>query len=132
MNALFGRSDNLAASATGRSWAFGGAYRQFLKTTDVPQPSMTWLTLDEHPDSVNDAFFITDPNVNNWQDVPASYHNGACGFSFADGHAEVHKWLSASSRVPIRYTSPQVRGFDAAGKLDMLWYKERIQLIPYR
>jgi prepilin-type N-terminal cleavage/methylation domain-containing protein/prepilin-type processing-associated H-X9-DG protein len=133
MNALFGRSDNLATSLSGRSWAFGGAYRQFLKTTDVPQPTMTWLTLDEHPDTINDAFFITDPNVNNWQDIPSSYHNGACGFSFADGHAEVHKWLSPSSKYPVKFIStPTIKPFDAAGKKDMQWYKERIQLIPYK
>jgi prepilin-type N-terminal cleavage/methylation domain-containing protein/prepilin-type processing-associated H-X9-DG protein len=132
MNALFGRSDNLQSSAGGKSWAFGGAYRQFLKQSDVPEPTMTWVTLDEQADSINDGFFITDPAVSNWQDVPASYHNGACGFSFADGHAEVHKWLSASSKVPVRYSSPQVKSFDAAGRRDMEWYKERIQLIPYR
>ncbi|PYI85933.1 MAG: prepilin-type cleavage/methylation domain-containing protein [Verrucomicrobia bacterium] len=132
MNALFGRSDNLASSANGRSWAFSGAYRQFLKTTDVPQPAMTWLTLDENADSINDAFFITDPAVNNWQDVPASYHNGACGFSFADGHAEIHKWLSGASMYPVRYSAPAVKPFDAAGRRDMQWYKERIQLISIR
>jgi prepilin-type N-terminal cleavage/methylation domain-containing protein/prepilin-type processing-associated H-X9-DG protein len=131
MNALFGRSDNLASSVGGKSWAFGGAYRQFLKTTDVPQPSMTWLTLDEHPDTINDAFFITDPAVNNWQDIPASYHNGACGFSFADGHSEVHKWLSAASKYPVKFSVPPPKSFDAKGKLDMKWYADRIQLIPY-
>ena len=101
MNALFGRSNNDKNDNTvrGKSWAFGGRYRQFIKTTDVVQPSMTYLTLDEHPDSINDAFFIIDPNANNWQDRPASYHNGAAGFSFADGHAEVHKWLSDSSNI---------------------------------
>ena len=93
---------------------------------------MTWLTLDEHPDSINDAFFVTDPNVNNWQDIPASYHNGACGFSFADGHAEVHKWLSAASKYPVDFSYGPNKPFDAKGKLDMQWYKDRIQLIPYR
>jgi len=132
MNALFGRSDNKTSSTTGRSWAFGGAYRQFLKTTDVPEQAKTWLTLDEHADSINDAFFITDPNVNNWQDIPASYHNGACGFSFADGHAEIHKWLSATSMYIVDFTYGPVQPFDAAGKQDMSWYAERIQLIPYR
>jgi prepilin-type N-terminal cleavage/methylation domain-containing protein/prepilin-type processing-associated H-X9-DG protein len=131
MNAFFGRSDNLASSATGRSWAFGGAYRQFLKTSDVRQPTMTYLTLDEHPDSINDAFFITDPAVNNWQDIPASYHNGACGFTFADGHAEVHKWQSAASKYPVDYNYGPTKNFDAAGKRDMQWYKERIQMIPW-
>jgi prepilin-type processing-associated H-X9-DG protein len=26
------------------------------------------------------------------QDYPASYHNNAAGFYFADGHAVIHKW----------------------------------------
>ncbi|MBX3732964.1 MAG: prepilin-type N-terminal cleavage/methylation domain-containing protein [Verrucomicrobiae bacterium] len=130
MNAFFGRSDNLATSATGRSWAFDGRYRQFLRTSDVPEPTMTYLTLDEHPDSINDAFFVTDPAASNWQDRPASYHNGACGFSFADGHAEIKKWLSASSRYPVRYDYGAAKPFDAAGRLDIAWYRDRIQMIP--
>jgi hypothetical protein len=32
-------------------------HRQFLKQTDVPNPAMTWVTLDEHPDTINDGFF---------------------------------------------------------------------------
>jgi len=28
-----------------------------------------------------------------WEHLPASYHNGACGFTFADGHSEIKKWL---------------------------------------
>ncbi len=134
MNAMFGRSNNNANDNTvrGQSWAFGGKYRQFIRTTDVPEPSMTYLTLDEHPDSINDAFFVTDPDANNWQDRPASYHNGAGGFSFADGHAEVHKWLSNASKYPVEFSYGAAKPFDAAGKRDMAWYAERIQLIPYR
>ena len=135
MNALFGRSNNDVGDNTSRgaSWAFNGAYRQFLKTTDIPQPVMTWLTLDEHPDSINDAFFIVDPAAGMWQDIPASYHNGACGFSFADGHAEIHKWVSATSKYPAgKYVYPNVKPFDAAGRTDIRWYADRIQLIPLR
>jgi prepilin-type N-terminal cleavage/methylation domain-containing protein/prepilin-type processing-associated H-X9-DG protein len=133
MNALFGRSDNLATSARGASWAFGGAYRQFLKQSDVPAPAMTWLTLDEHPDSVNDAFFIADPASGQWGDFPASYHNGAAGFSFADGHAEVHRWLSATSKyTTITYAGIAAKRADALGRQDLKWYGDRIQLIPYR
>ena len=40
--------------------------------------------------SINDGYFVNNPAQNTWQDIPASYHNGACGFSFADGHAELH------------------------------------------
>jgi prepilin-type processing-associated H-X9-DG protein len=134
MNALFGRSNNDRGDNTerGASWAFNGQYRQFLKTTDVAEPAMTWLTLDEHPDSINDAFFITDPDVDHWQDIPASYHNGACGFSFSDGHAEIRKWLSQASIYNVDYQYGPNKPFDAAGWRDMAWYEERLQLIPYR
>lgn len=134
MNALFGRSNNdpNCNTARGASWGWGGAYRQFIKTTDVPEPTMTWVTLDEHPDSINDGFFITDPNVNHWQDRPASYHNGACGFSFADGHAEIRRWQSDASIYPVRFTYGPSKPFDDAGWRDMEWYKARLQLIPFR
>jgi len=140
MNALFGHSEPLARQSmdpsykTGESWGFSG-YRQFLKQSDVPSPAMTWVTLDEHPDSINDGFFITNPSAGRWEDVPASYHNGACGFSFADGHAEVHKWLSATSKYRVHYdsnTGSWTKSFDAAGKQDMRWYADRLQLIRLR
>ena len=54
--------------------------------------------IDEHPDSINDGYFINNPSGTAWQDIPASYHNGACGFSFADGHSEIKKWKSATSK----------------------------------
>jgi prepilin-type processing-associated H-X9-DG protein len=127
MNALFGRSSNNPNDPThrGLSWYANGAYRQFLKTTHVPTPSMTWVTVDEHPDWINDGFFIVGISATQWGDAPASYHNGACGFSFADGHAEIRKWLSATSRIPVTTTGPTPRPFDAAGRQDFEWYRER-------
>jgi len=138
MNAFFGRSDPSEPLTKSLSWLSqqspaAGLYRAFIRTTDVPQPTMTWLTLDEHPDTINDAFFICNPTLSQWGDVPASYHNGACGFSFADGHAEIRKWLSATSVYPVRYTSGvAIQPFDAAGKQDFQWYNDRVQLIPVR
>ena len=125
MNALFGPSDPGAGdvSRKGLSW-WNQSYRQFLKQTDVPEPTHTWVTLDEHPDGINDAFFIVDINASQWGDLPASYHNGACGFSFADGHAEVKKWQSATSVYPVKFAFG-TRPFDAKGKLDFAWYRER-------
>jgi len=140
MNALFGLSDNNAASANGRSWANSGAYRQFLKQSDVPNPVNTWLTLDENPDTINDAFFIASSARNNsaWGDVPASYHNGACGFSFADGHAEIKKWHGQLANLGKR--QPFYGGIPGnylsittpIEKADWLWYWERTQYIPFR
>ena len=136
MNALFGRSDNLASSASGRSWADGGMWRQFLKQTQVPNPAKTWLTLDENPDNINDAFFIASSSQSNstWGDVPASYHNGACGFSFADGHAEIRKWHGVLANLGKR--EPFYGGIPAkwlnTDKNDWAWYWEHTQYIPWK
>src|SRR2546426_1044648 len=78
----------------GSSWY--QAYRRYEKMSDIvdPSPSKLWVFVDEHPDSINDGWMITNvTDPNNWTDLPASYHNGACGFCFADSHAEIHKWM---------------------------------------
>jgi prepilin-type processing-associated H-X9-DG protein len=72
-------------------------YATYGKFTDViqPGPSMLWVLLDENPAGLNDAAFSFQMVASSWLDAPGSYHNGSCGFAFADGHSEVHRWLSA-------------------------------------
>jgi prepilin-type N-terminal cleavage/methylation domain-containing protein/prepilin-type processing-associated H-X9-DG protein len=138
MNALFGWSGVASGGhddSDGRAW-FDQNYRQFLKQTDVPQPATTWLTVDEHPDSNNDGFFIVSIDPNAWGDLPACFHGGACGFSFADGHAEIHKWKSATSiynRIYFDNSLSFVRPFDNAGRnIDYAWYKQRTGYTLFR
>jgi len=69
-----------------------------------PPPSMNWVFIDEHPDGLNDGLFYLE-NKTDWIDFPASYHNGAGGLSFADGHSEIRKWVEASTRQPITRTA---------------------------
>jgi prepilin-type N-terminal cleavage/methylation domain-containing protein len=78
-----------------------GAY---IKYSELKRPAMIWVFLDEHPDSINDGCFSTLAPANTWNDLPASYHNGACGFAFADGHDEIKKWLDASTKQPVTRT----------------------------
>jgi prepilin-type N-terminal cleavage/methylation domain-containing protein/prepilin-type processing-associated H-X9-DG protein len=83
-------------------------YRHIKKTTDFIYPSATetWVYLDEHPDSINDAGFFN-PYSTSWVDQPATYHNGAAGFAFADGHSEIHKWvasLRSAQAAKVKYT----------------------------
>jgi len=75
-------------------------YKQITKTSEFqfPSPAETWVVLDEHSDSINDAAFFS-PGGTSWVDVPATYHNGAGGFAFADGHSEMHKWRGSLTRV---------------------------------
>ena len=51
----------------------------------------------------------TDPN--SWVDLPTSYHCGACGLGFADGHSEIRKWVEKSTQVPVKMG--QYNGFPA-------------------
>jgi prepilin-type processing-associated H-X9-DG protein len=85
--------------------------------------------VDEHPDSINDGFFIVEINASQWGDLPGSFHNGACGFSFVDGHAEIHKWKSGTSIYPGVKFDPLlsfIKPFDATGRnIDFAWYKDR-------
>ena len=68
-----------------------------------PGAANLWLFLDENPYGINDAFFINNPSNNKnpptgtgWCDCPASYHNGACGIEFCDGHAIIKKWTDST------------------------------------
>jgi len=108
-------------------------YRFFLKESDfiLPGPSKTWVFVDEHPDSINDGLFAmkmptpsTYPAASIWEDVPASYHNGACGFSFADGHAETHKWRDGKTLAPILKTHPSIATSTTSPR-DNSWLVER-------
>lgn len=125
MNATFGRftagSDSTLA---GKNWALP-QYAQYLKLTRVPKPAKTWLIVEEHPDSINDGYFINNPSATSWQDIPSSLHNGACSFSFVDGHTELKRWQSNISIYPVQLAYPATRAFDAAGRLDFAWYLSR-------
>ncbi|HMP81580.1 MAG TPA: prepilin-type N-terminal cleavage/methylation domain-containing protein [Verrucomicrobiota bacterium] len=70
--------------------------RFYRKQTDitVPSPVDTWVFIDESPGTVNDGLFVCDPfgEPSVWRDLPAAYHSGSGGISYADGHAEIKKW----------------------------------------
>jgi prepilin-type N-terminal cleavage/methylation domain-containing protein/prepilin-type processing-associated H-X9-DG protein len=81
-------------------------------TGSVP-PSRAFVFCDEHPGSINDGYLevaSTRQTTGGFPDVPASYLAGSCGFSFADGHAEMHKWqtsvLTTDSDVALRFNYP--------------------------
>lgn len=59
-------------------------------------PSELWVLAEEHPNAINDAAMSVEMPSSaastRFSGVPTKYHNGACAFSFADGHSEIHKW----------------------------------------
>jgi len=100
--------------------------RIFARTTDVlrPSPANLWVFLDEHPDSINDgAFFNAQRNLE-WIDMPSNQHNGACGFAFADGHSEIHKWRASVLKYKLTFFDLG-RQSVSAQDVDFLWTIER-------
>jgi prepilin-type N-terminal cleavage/methylation domain-containing protein len=101
-------------------WLDGGmnpsqtVWRTYDKLSSIAQPVKTFVFVDEHPDSLNDAAFAVqctgnqpaNGNAGVVIDFPANYHNKACGFSFSDGHAEIHKWKGPIiGNAPIDYSA---------------------------
>jgi prepilin-type N-terminal cleavage/methylation domain-containing protein/prepilin-type processing-associated H-X9-DG protein len=90
---------------SGNGYSAGGPnnlsiYKGATKAGDltIPGPAETWVYVDEHADSINDAGCFAPNTPTNTPDAPAGYHNGACGFAFADGHSEIHKWVGSYKR----------------------------------
>ena len=73
----------------------------------APGPSMLWVLVDEDAKGLNDAAFAFGMEDPEWIDAPGTYHNGGCGFAFADGHSETHHWLSrAEKQTGFAITDP--------------------------
>lgn len=116
----------------------GGPWRCYQRVPDIVIPAKTWVFVDEHPDSVNDAACAVQMPGNTSEavarattgtiiDCPASYHNGAAGYSFADGHAEIKRWQgnAQSTRKPVTMGRETANSLPAnrsnRGIYDLIW-----------
>ena len=96
MNAMVGDAGNFSQTGTNLN---NPGYVQFFKAFTIPRPSDIFVFLDEHPDSIDDGYFLNrEVSPASWNDLPASYHDGAASFSFADGHSEIKKWRDQKVR----------------------------------
>ena len=123
MNAMVGDAGDNSRYGTN---VFNPQYVQFFKLAGIQNPTGIFVFLDEHPDSINDGYFLNKVDDMEWVDLPASYHNGAASFTFADGHAETHRWLYKSTKPPAR---PDVADLplsvDFNQRADFEWVIER-------
>lgn len=102
--------------------------KQYVKESDIVglvPPSMAFVFCDEHPGSINDGYLQVDSVTGSFPDVPASYLAGCCGFSFADGHAEMHKWqtttLTSQPDVAIKVGTSVHTPYNPGGELNLDW-----------
>jgi prepilin-type N-terminal cleavage/methylation domain-containing protein/prepilin-type processing-associated H-X9-DG protein len=97
LNAMVG---NAGEYTTGGTNINNPGYVQFFKSAQIPDPSRIFLFIEEHPDSINDGYFLNHIDDFEWYDLPAAYHNGGSEISFADGHVEYHQWQYPSTKPP--------------------------------
>ncbi len=87
----------------------------------APGPSMVWVLVDEDASGLNDAAFAFGMEAPHWFDVPGTYHNGGCGFAFADGHSETHHWLYRNTK----HRSDNGDITDPLDQQDWAWMQQR-------
>ncbi len=123
--------NSTVGDVTGVNTRLNVGWKVFLKSSDFTKlsPSQCWVLIDEQPDSINDDLFFVQLVGNIWIDVAASYHNGACGLSFADGHAEIKKWRDANSIQPVRKINPSAGIYKPAPN-DVPWLQQRTSVRP--
>jgi len=90
-------------------WLPQPTYKVYIKEGEltVPGPSDMFVFIDEDPDHINDGSFAVQMPASAaatvWVDFPSKTHGNACGFSFADGHSEIHKWLNPGNIPNVTY-----------------------------
>ena len=98
----------------------------FRRITGVLKPSATWVTIDENPTFIDDGWFVCDPAVPNWIDLPASYHDQGSSLSFADGHVEIRHWRDPT----VLEGNLMSGGTPKDGKVDINWLTARCTYGP--
>lgn len=122
------RSVSLNAYLNGSGVWRDEGFVTYRKLAEIRHPTETWVFIDEREDSINDGSFAVDMTTHySLVDYPASYHGGAGSLTFADGHAENHRWVEPTTSPPLQpgehlsltpnYTSPDDR--------DLRWLTER-------
>jgi prepilin-type N-terminal cleavage/methylation domain-containing protein len=108
-------------------WNLDSPGMQYVKEADLtcPSPVNAWVFADECPYTIGDGYLEVDTHGGNFPDVPAAYLGNACGFSFSDGHAELHSW-----KTTVLLTAKGHNPFSNAANPDWIWLKQRTACDP--
>jgi prepilin-type N-terminal cleavage/methylation domain-containing protein/prepilin-type processing-associated H-X9-DG protein len=102
---------------------FNPSWVQFLKMTQFLSPANFYVFIEEHPDTINDGYFVNTWDQIRWGNLPASVHNSSGNLSWADGHVERHHWLPNTVRPPVKGGTGG--GFVPTPTTDYFWLRER-------
>jgi prepilin-type N-terminal cleavage/methylation domain-containing protein/prepilin-type processing-associated H-X9-DG protein len=131
MNAMLG---NASEFLIGNVNSNNPSYRQFFRLGDIPDPTTIFAFVEEHPDSINDGYFLNRYHSYQWNDLPASYHEGGANFIYADGHSELKMWRLASTKPPSQPDAAHlpIKLLTSSERSDIYWVLARTSLSnPY-
>jgi prepilin-type N-terminal cleavage/methylation domain-containing protein len=108
-----------------RSGASSGApaYEEYRRLQDFINnpPSQAFVFMEERQDSINDGWLRIFQDLNELGDIPADYHNYATTFTFADGHAEIHRWQDGRTLSPILLGQSAAVVYQLPTNMDVVW-----------
>jgi len=119
MNCYVGATDSGGLSALSAK-ILNGSNEKYRKSTDFNRRKAVDVIvfLDERP-VINDGWFWSPANANTVRDLPAISHgNSSSSFSYADGHAEMHKWRDS------KFIALTTTGVTLPGSQDIAWLFE--------
>jgi prepilin-type processing-associated H-X9-DG protein len=97
------------------------AFKFFRRTSDLDDPSMRIVILEEKAELIEDGIFRhTMQGLACFQNVPALYHAGGTAITFADGHNEYHIWQDESIKLQTAH------GVGLPSPNDVPWMSARI------
>jgi prepilin-type N-terminal cleavage/methylation domain-containing protein/prepilin-type processing-associated H-X9-DG protein len=125
-----------ADTMNGGLWSERGV-RPFVKTTQVDLPSQSMVFLEEaDPRNYNLGTWVIDVQPPGWVDPFAIFHGDVSTLSFADGHAELHKWLEPTTVKAARDSANGISSFNWTGgnarNRDFRWVWDRFRHAGWR
>ncbi len=110
-------------------------YKKYSEIAGKPGASKIFVFIDEREDAINWGNFYTkmsgydppNPALYTLDDLPASYHGQAGGLTFADGHAEIHRWRDPRTMPPLKkdgLTFDGYTGFACPRNVDVAYLQD--------
>jgi prepilin-type N-terminal cleavage/methylation domain-containing protein/prepilin-type processing-associated H-X9-DG protein len=125
----------------GSSPPIGTIYHKYSDIQGNGGVTSIFVFIDMRPDTINNGNFGTcmagypiaggtpDNSQYFFWDLPGMVHSGGSSLSFADGHAEAHKWTNDRTKKPYwtPANTPHPAGFDqfsSPGNQDIAWLQD--------
>jgi prepilin-type N-terminal cleavage/methylation domain-containing protein/prepilin-type processing-associated H-X9-DG protein len=132
----YSRTQNVGGESHGGD--YWGANATYTKISLIRNASMTFIFIEDADprQGYNEGSWVvrwntgTMPGSFTWVDPPAVYHGNSTTFSFADGHAENHKWTSSAIITAGQQAGMGVSSFNYNGPTsgsDYEYVRERYQ-----